>query len=352
MAPPAAPFSVLDATFSALASVRAELRDVGVRLTMWANPAITRATFGERVSANWPLLAFDEMVMWCLLYAAIATYGVFARSAYFAARRDGKGAAAEPKAAAAAKKGDAAPAAPWSWSATSAKLARDPLKALMVLYNLVQVVVCSAMCVDVLLVVLAPGYYPESPLSPFCTGARWRREHDSRVARVHWVFYVSKLLDFMDTVFIIARNKWEQFIPLHIYHHLSVFPVQWLIQTAAPDGDTWWPVFANAFVHVVMYAYYGLSALDLKPTWGKYLTMLQITQFLSMIAHSSFLAINQPAPHTLLPAGLLPFTCAFPFWTAVVYGSYVFSLLVLFLAFFNRKHGGKGAKAAAADKAE
>ena len=80
--------------------------------------------------------------------------------------------------------------------------------------------------------------------------------------------------------------------------------------------------------------------------------MLQITQFCTMIAHAILLAVNQPPPHRLLPAGLLPFSCDFPFWAAVVYGSYVFSLLVLFLAFFNRKHGGKGAKAAAADKAE
>ena len=76
--------------------------------------------------------------------------------------------------------------------------------------------------------------------------------------------------------------------------------------------------------------------------------MLQITQFCTMIAHSLFLAINQPAPHTLLPAGLVPFTCDFPFWPAVVYGTYVFSLLALFLAFFEGKHGksGKGAEKA------
>jgi hypothetical protein len=46
---------------------------------------------------------------------------------------------------------------------------RDLLKSLMVLYNFVQVLVCGAMCVDVLLVVLDAKYYPASPLSPFCT---------------------------------------------------------------------------------------------------------------------------------------------------------------------------------------
>jgi len=416
----AAAFGVLDATFAAVASARAELRELGVRITLWANPAITRATYAERVTADYPLLAFDDMLVWCLVYLAIAAYGVFARSAFRARAKEAAAAAAArggPVAAAAApaavaKKDATAAAAPWSWAVTSAKLARDPLKALMVVYNFVQVIVCGAMCVDVLLAVFAPSYYPERVLSPFCTGQSWRREQRSAVARVHWVFYVSKLLDFFDTIFIIARDKWDQFIFLHVYHHLSVFPVQWLFQAASPDGDTWWPVFANAFVHVVMvskqqrrrrqqqrqqkqlrrqrrlrccveslgaarathaprpflthhlrplppptpflcarrsqYAYYGLSALDLKPSWGKYLTMLQITQFCTMIAHSLFLAINQPAPHTLLPAGLVPFTCDFPFWPAVVYGTYVFSLLALFLVFFEGKHGksGKGAKKA------
>ena len=240
---------VLDATFASLDALRASLREVGVQVTLWANPEISRASLGERVSAQWPLLEFDAMLLWCAIYAGIVAYGYFARAAFRA-----RAAAEKTAPAARPATADAPPAAPaaWSWAATSAKLARDPLKSLMVLYNAVQVLVCGAMCVDVLLVVLDSHYYPANPLSPFCTGHRWRREHKSGVARVHWVFYVSKLLDFADTIFIIARDKWEQFIPLHVYHHLSVFPVQWLIQTAAPDGDAWWPVFANAFVHVVM----------------------------------------------------------------------------------------------------
>ena len=260
-----APSGVLDATFASLDSLRASLREVGAQLTLWANPEISRATLAERVSAQWPLLGFDAMLLWCAIYAGIVAYGYYARAA-FRAHAAEKAAAAEAAAPATRRTGEKAVVASsssssaaaesakpaWSWAVTRAKLARDPLKSLMVLYNFVQVLVCGAMCVDVLLVVLDANYYPASPLSPFCTGHRWRREHNSGVARVHWVFYVSKLLDFADTIFIIARDKWDQFIPLHVYHHFSVFPVQWLFQTAAPDGDAWWPIFANAFVHVVM----------------------------------------------------------------------------------------------------
>ena len=49
------------------------------------------------------------------------------------------------------------------------------------------------------------------------------------IASVLWVFYLSKVLDFFDTVFIIARGKWDQFSFLHVYHHFSIFLVYWAV---------------------------------------------------------------------------------------------------------------------------
>jgi hypothetical protein len=45
------------------------------------------------------------------------------------------------------------------------------------------------------------------------------------VASILWVFYMSKGLDFFDTVFIIFRRKWVQLSTLHVYHHFSIFLV-------------------------------------------------------------------------------------------------------------------------------
>ena len=34
---------------------------------------------------------------------------------------------------------------------------------------------------------------------------------DTRMAQIVWVFYLTKIFDFMDTLFIVYRGKWEQF---------------------------------------------------------------------------------------------------------------------------------------------
>lgn len=39
------------------------------------------------------------------------------------------------------------------------------------------------------------------------------------------IFYLSKIFDFCDTVFIILRRKWRQLSFLHVYHHTSIFLV-------------------------------------------------------------------------------------------------------------------------------
>ena len=46
------------------------------------------------------------------------------------------------------------------------------------------------------------------------------------MANVLWLFYMSKILDFMDTVFIVLGKKWEQLSFLHVYHHTTIFLVR------------------------------------------------------------------------------------------------------------------------------
>lgn len=43
-----------------------------------------------------------------------------------------------------------------------------------------------------------------------------------------WVFYTSKILDFFDTIIMVARGTWRQFSFLHVYHHTSIFMIYWL----------------------------------------------------------------------------------------------------------------------------
>lgn len=43
------------------------------------------------------------------------------------------------------------------------------------------------------------------------------------MGNVLYMFYLSKILDFCDTFFIIVGKKWNQLSFLHVYHHLTIF---------------------------------------------------------------------------------------------------------------------------------
>ncbi|KAL0432416.1 UNVERIFIED_CONTAM: Elongation of very long chain fatty acids protein 7 [Sesamum latifolium] len=94
------------------------------------------------------------------------------------------------------------------------------------------------------------------------------------------VFYFSKILEFVDTLLILlSGSRARRLSFLHVYHH-AVVPVMcylWLAaaQTLMPLG-----LVTNAAVHVLMYAYYLLSAIGLRPGWKRMVTNCQITQFL------------------------------------------------------------------------
>lgn len=120
------------------------------------------------------------------------------------------------------------------------------------------------------------------------------------MALVLWVFYTSKVLDFFDTIFMVLRGKWRQLSFLHVYHHTSIFLVRaclllrvgcggacmhvtgwaadlvsgggdsalavqfyWLNLNAGYDGDVYYTIVVNSFIHFVMYGYYFLTTLNI-----------------------------------------------------------------------------------------
>ena len=85
---------------------------------------------------------------------------------------------------------------------------------LMLLYNVSQVLLCGYMMLEALRV--AVTHYK----LPVCN-EHHNTPETSMLKDVLWLFYVSKVLDFADTFFIVVRGKWEQFSFLHIYHHFS-----------------------------------------------------------------------------------------------------------------------------------
>ncbi|XP_026298534.1 elongation of very long chain fatty acids protein 6-like [Apis mellifera] len=94
-----------------------------------------------------------------------------------------------------------------------------------------------------------------------------------------WMFALSKLLEFGDTIFIVLRK--QELIFLHWYHHITVFLYTWFSYADNIASARWFMVL-NYFVHSIMYSYYALKAMRYKtPVFIPMLiTILQITQMI------------------------------------------------------------------------
>ncbi|CAL8113402.1 unnamed protein product [Orchesella dallaii] len=101
------------------------------------------------------------------------------------------------------------------------------------------------------------------------------------VATSFWgvLFCFSKVLDFGDTLFLVLAKK--PVIFLHWYHHVTV-AVYCLYVADSSDPSSRWFAVMNSFVHTIMYAYYGLKAMNLKISRkiSMLITSVQISQMI------------------------------------------------------------------------
>ncbi|XP_046663135.1 elongation of very long chain fatty acids protein 4-like [Homalodisca vitripennis] len=108
-----------------------------------------------------------------------------------------------------------------------------------------------------------------------------------------WCYFVSKIIDLLDTMFMVLRKKDSHITFLHLYHHVSMVLFTWVsvkyiqAQQGAP------PALLNMFVHVIMYGYYFLASLGpwIRPYlwWKRYLTAFQLSQFFLIILYLAIL---------------------------------------------------------------
>lgn len=145
---------------------------------------------------------------------------------------------------------------------------------------------------------------------------------ETSMATYSWLFYLSKIFDITDTILIVLRKKWNQFTFLHIYHHLSVLIIMWINTSVGYDGDIYYIITINSFVHFIMYFYYLLASLKVKiPILFKAcVTYIQMIQFC---------CIMLPGFGVLF----LGYECAYPKRILALSYYYCASLLVLFMNF-------------------
>ena len=180
--------------YSAFSSYCASLSEAIVR---WTNPSLAPSA---RPHGSWPLMRLEHALIAVVLYCCLLLVGMVKRSA------------TAPAPARGAKSSPAVAPAP---ALTLAALLRDPIKLVQVAYNASQVAISLTMAVTCAWFAYRQRY------GFFCNAFDAGERNVSLIA---YFFYASKLYDFMDTVFIISRGKWNQFTFLHTYHHVRCGP--------------------------------------------------------------------------------------------------------------------------------
>jgi fatty acid elongase 3 len=146
---------------------------------------------------------------------------------------------------------------------------------------------------------------------------------DGRLQLLYWINYFFKYVELTDTLFLAVRKR--RIIFLHSYHHAATLLLCWS-QLVEHSTVQWVVIDLNLLVHIIMYYYYAVSALGIKPWWRRYLTKLQISQFVIDLAACGY-AYSYYVVHG-------PDSCHGTVTGAYTGIAILFSYLLLFIKFY------------------
>ncbi|TYI41171.1 hypothetical protein ES332_A01G001500v1, partial [Gossypium tomentosum] len=93
-----------------------------------------------------------------------------------------------------------------------------------------------------------------------------------------YISYLSKIVEFIDTLLIILSGSMKRLSFIHGYHH-SMVVIMCYICLESAQSSVPMVLVTNCVVHVVMYTYYLLCTLGMHPKWKKIVTDFQLVQF-------------------------------------------------------------------------
>lgn len=203
------------------------------------------------------------------------------------------------------------------------------LRGYSLFHNAFLVLLSAFMCAEVL---------RQAYLNSYVLFANYSRYKESELGmtRIIWIFYFSKIPEFIDTFIMVLKKNDRQISFLHQYHHVTIFSIWWCVTYFYPCGEAYFSAAQNSFVHVIMYSYYFFSTLGYRFAWKAVITYAQMTQFLLNMVQAAYdiwiVKVN-------------------PVWLMELLFYYMISLLVLFGNYLRVQKGrgkGKGSKAAKA----
>ncbi|KAL1917244.1 uncharacterized protein VTP21DRAFT_4900 [Calcarisporiella thermophila] len=142
-----------------------------------------------------------------------------------------------------------------------------------------------------------------------------------------YIFYLSKFYEVIDTVIILLKGRRSSL--LQTYHHTGAILCMWAA-TNYMAIPVWSFVQINSFIHSVMYFYFALTAIGIRPPGKKYITTLQITQF--------FFGMSVALTSLWLPGCINGRAARLATWLNVIY---LVPLIHLFFDFARRSYGSK-----------
>ena len=154
------------------------------------------------------------------------------------------------------------------------------------------------------------------------------RKSPRRGIYLGYLFFLTKIVELLDTVFFVLRKKHEQITFLHVFHHSIVPLFCWIGIKLAPGGPNGFFPLINSFIHVIMYSYYALTTFGprIQPYlwWKKYLTSLQMLQFIAVMINAAKTFMSQD--------------CKFPLLFSYLQATVASAFLILFAMFYRNAY--------------
>lgn len=195
------------------------------------------------------------------------------------------------------------------------------LRAHIFVYNTALVGLSGYMFIEFLTVAVQLEY------SFTCEPVDWEYKTDAlslRMVNVSWLFFCSKIIELVDTIFFILRKKNSQVTFLHVYHHATMVMNWWMAAKYVPSGQSFFIGVVNSLIHTLMYAYYALACMGPRVQkllwWKKYMTSLQLVQFVLVVTHTG--------------NALYISSCDYPYLYGFITFYYAWSMMFLFLNFY------------------